>query len=107
MNPSYYIRLRILFGFVALLFLILYTRVIYLTFFNKNIIEAKKDVKIQRGIIYDRRGIELALSHDSSTIGINPEQVYDPEFTAQKISPFVNIPPERIKKSILEKEAKE
>ncbi|NBU99591.1 MAG: penicillin-binding protein 2, partial [Spirochaetia bacterium] len=72
--------------------------------FNKNIIEAKKDVKIQRGIIYDRRGIELALSHDSSTIGINPEQVYDPEFTAQKISPFVNIPPERIKKSILEKE---
>jgi cell division protein FtsI/penicillin-binding protein 2 len=104
MNPSYYLRLRVLFGFVLLLFFILYIRVFYLTFFNKNIIEAKKDVKIQRGIIYDRRGIELALSHDSSTIGINPEQVYDPEFTAQKISPFVNIPPEKIKKSILEKE---
>ena len=104
LHPSYFVRLRILLGFLVLLFLILYGRVIFLTFFNKNIIEVKKDVKIQRGIIYDRRGIELALSHDSSTIGINPEQIYDPVFTAQKISPYLEIPAKKIEKSINEKE---
>lgn len=104
MNPGYYLRLRILIGFVFILFLVLYGRVIYLSFFNKNIIESKKDSKVQRGIIFDRRGIELALSHDSSTIGINPEQIYDPVFTSQKISPFLGIPPEKIQKVIREKD---
>ena len=103
MNP-YHLRLRILFGVVVFLFIILYGRVIYLTFFNKNIFETRKDIKVQRGIIYDRRGIELALSHDASTIGINPEQVYDPVFTAQKISPLLGISSEKIQTAIQEKE---
>jgi cell division protein FtsI (penicillin-binding protein 3) len=85
------------------LFLLLFIRVIYLTFFNSNLSESKTEQRIQRGVIYDRRGLELALSQDSSTIGINPSKVYDSNFTANKLSPIVGIPVEKIESLILEK----
>ena len=55
-------------------------------------------------MIYDRRGMELAISHDSSTIGINPGEVYDPTFTASKLTDLVKIPEEQIENLIIEKE---
>lgn len=83
--------------------MILFSRVVFLTFLNGNSQETRSELRIQRGAIYDRRGIELALSQDSSTIGINPANVYDPAFTATQISPYVDIPTEKIESLIKEK----
>jgi cell division protein FtsI (penicillin-binding protein 3) len=97
-------RLRTIVFLISFLFAVLIGRVVYLTFFNPNIPEAKLEAKVQRGVIYDRRGMELALSQDSSTIGISPDEVYDPNFTAQKLSPLVNISKDKIESLILEKD---
>jgi cell division protein FtsI/penicillin-binding protein 2 len=74
--------------------------VVFLSFFNSNTIHTKTKERIQRGIIYDRRGMELAISQDSSTIGINPEEVIDTAFTASMLSPYVGIPAEKIEMTI-------
>jgi cell division protein FtsI/penicillin-binding protein 2 len=96
-------RLLFLLSGIFFLFFILIIRVIYLTFFNGNLSEIKNDYRVQRGIIFDRRGLELALSQDSSTVGINPSKIYDSNFTATRLSKFLNIPAERIESQILEK----
>ncbi len=96
-------RLLFLLSGILVFFGILIIRVIYLTFLNGNMIEAKSEQRIQRGIIYDRRGMELALSQDSSTIGINPAKIYDAAFTANKLSKFLNMPAKKIESMILEK----
>mgnify|MGYP001411709189 FL=1 len=44
-----------------------------------------------RGPILDRRGITLALTEEASTIGIAPEEVVDPEFTAAQVSRFIDM----------------
>ncbi|HMY65103.1 MAG TPA: penicillin-binding transpeptidase domain-containing protein [Leptospiraceae bacterium] len=97
-------RLIIFLGAFALLLSVLLGRVIYLTFLNKKISEIKKEVRVHRGMIFDRRGLELALSQDSTTIGIDPANVYEPAFTANKLSPYVKIPSSRIESMILEKD---
>jgi cell division protein FtsI/penicillin-binding protein 2 len=96
-------RLLFLLSGILFFFGILIIRVIYLTFLNGNMIEAKSEQRVQRGIIYDRRGMELALSQDSSTIGINPAKIYDAAFTANKLSKFLNMPAKKIESMILEK----
>lgn len=59
-------------------------------------VEFRTEQRVQRGIIYDRRGMELALSQDSSTIGINPSKIYDAALTANKLSKFLNIPAKKL-----------
>lgn len=49
------------------------------------------DIETVRGPILDRRGITLALTEEASTIGIAPEEVVDPEFTAAQISRFIDM----------------
>ncbi len=44
-----------------------------------------------RGPILDRRGITLALTEEASTIGIAPEEVVDPEFTAAQVARFIDM----------------
>ncbi|EQA35354.1 penicillin-binding protein, transpeptidase domain protein [Leptospira inadai serovar Lyme str. 10] len=96
-------RFSILFYFLCVLFAILTVRVSYLIFFNDKEIAFKNGERILRGAIYDRRGIELALSIDSSTIGIYPANIYDPNFTAIQLSPYLDLSPERIEGLIREK----
>lgn len=98
-------RGRLLFLLILFLsqFAVLTVRVIYLTFFNGNMSEVKTEQRVQRGIIYDRRGMELALSQDSSTVGINPANIYDAGLTSNKLSKFLNIPEKKIESMILEK----
>ncbi|HNK94458.1 MAG TPA: penicillin-binding protein 2, partial [Leptospiraceae bacterium] len=96
-------RLLFLLSCILFFFGILIIRVIYLTFLNGNMVEVKTDQRVQRGIIYDRRGMELALSQDSSTIGINPAKIYSAEITANKLSKFLNMPAKKIESMILEK----
>lgn len=93
-------RLYILFLLIIGLFIVLLGRVIHLTFYSSYGSVAKVKYKIQRGIIYDRRGIELALSQDSSTIGINPGNIYDSKFTASQLSPLLNFPADKIENEI-------
>ncbi|MCX7999604.1 MAG: penicillin-binding protein, partial [Leptospiraceae bacterium] len=85
------------------MFFILLLRVTYLSFFNYKVSNSKQEIKVQRGIIFDRRGMELALSHDSSTIGINPSEVYDAKFTASILAKYLNTPSEKIESLILER----
>jgi cell division protein FtsI (penicillin-binding protein 3) len=101
---EYKIRLRFLFIILIASFFALFLRVSYLTFFNNRLSETKPDPKVQRGIIFDRRGLELAVSQDSSTIGINPDEVYDANFTASKLAKFIDMPEKKISDMILEKE---
>lgn len=88
---------------LLLLFVVLLGRVTFLSFFNGNIHKYKEIKRIQRGIIYDRRGMELAISQDASTIGINPEEVRDPAFTASVLSPLLDIPAEKIERMVRDK----
>lgn len=96
-------RFTVIFVLLCVFFAGLLVRVGYLVFFNDREIAFKNGERILRGAIYDRRGIELALSIDSSTIGIYPGNIYDPNFTAVQISPYLDIPPERIEALIREK----
>lgn len=93
-------RLLVLLLAIMVLFFILFIRVTYLTFFNSHSVGYKSRKRIQRGIIYDRRGMELAISQDSATIGIQPEHVKDPAFTASVISQYVGMPSEKIESQI-------
>lgn len=56
-----------------------------------------------RGAIYDRRGIELAMTVDSATIGIYPANIYDPNFTAVQLAPYLEMSPDKIEAMIREK----
>jgi cell division protein FtsI/penicillin-binding protein 2 len=97
-------RFRVISVVIFIGFFLLFLRVYYLTFLNNKNTDQSKNKKVQRGIIFDRRGMELALSHDSSTIGINPIDVYDASFTSSKIARLVNIPEDKIEQLISEKE---
>lgn len=102
--PDYKIRLKFIFFLILSLFGILIFRVVYLTYFNENIINLKGNKNIQRGTIFDRRGIELAISRESGTIGIDPTNIYDPELTAQELSPILEVPSSKLQQSITEKQ---
>lgn len=96
-------RLQIVAIFLMLFFLALLARVAYLTFWNSHDLSHTFPDKILRGAIYDRKGIELAISRESSTIGINPGNIYDPRFTAEQLEPYLNISAEKIERLIIEK----
>lgn len=83
--------------------MVLFFRVVFLSFLNPHATDTKHDKRIQRGVIYDKRGNELAISQDSSTVGINPPKVFDIAYTASQISPYVSIPAEKIEAIIREK----
>jgi len=79
------IRLRIAFGIVILLFLILIGRLFYIQVINREfyskmaIAQQTKDVEIpaQRGIIYDRNMVKLAFSIKTFTIYGRPSEIKD------------------------------
>ena len=47
------------------------------------------DLPASRGVIYDRRGGELAISVPARTIYANPKQVTDPAGEAKVLSPLI------------------
>lgn len=97
-------RFKYIILFILSLFGILLFRVIYLTYFNDNIINLKSSKYVQRGTIYDRRGIELAISRESATVGIDPTNIYDPELTAQELGPILGIPSNKLIETIRDKQ---
>ncbi len=97
-------RLKYIFTFLCALFGILIFRVIYLTYFNESIVNFKTTKLVQRGTIYDRRGIELALSQESGTVGIEPQNIYDIELTSQELAPILGMSAEKLANTIREKQ---
>lgn len=96
-------RLTIIIGAILVLFLVLLVRVVFLSFFNEKITQYHVNPNVKRGMILDRRGIELAVSTESATIGINPSKVYDPNFTAKYLTDPLDMPIAKIESSIREK----
>ncbi|GBF51109.1 penicillin-binding protein 3 [Leptospira ryugenii] len=97
------VRLKYIFYFIISLFIVLFFRVIYLTYFNDSIVNVKSTKMVQRGTIYDKRGIELALSQESATIGIDPKNIYDLELTAAELAPIIGMKQEKLYDLIREK----
>ncbi|MDF3819778.1 penicillin-binding protein [Leptospira sp. 96542] len=97
-------RLKYIFLFIVSLFVVLLFRVVYLTYFNDNVVNLKTTRNVQRGTIFDRRGIELAISRESATVGIEPSNIYDPELTSQELSPVLNIPTNKLLQTITGKQ---
>lgn len=54
-------------------------------------------------MILDRRGIELAISTESATIGINPHSIYDIDFTAKYLADPLGMSQSKIKEMIQSK----
>jgi cell division protein FtsI/penicillin-binding protein 2 len=96
-------RLTYFIGIVFVLFILLFVRVVYLVFFNEKVKSFQVNKNTKRGMILDRRGIELAVSTESATVGINPANVYDPYFTAQYLSESLNIPIPKLESTIKDK----
>ncbi|HVG74771.1 MAG TPA: penicillin-binding protein 2 [Thermoleophilaceae bacterium] len=49
------------------------------------------DDPAQRGTIYDRTGVELAVSEDSTTVFANPMQIKDPAKVAAQLAPLMGV----------------
>ncbi|HEX6651467.1 MAG TPA: penicillin-binding protein 2 [Thermoleophilaceae bacterium] len=49
------------------------------------------DDPAQRGTIYDRNGVELAVSEDSTTVFANPMQIRDPAKVAAQLAPIMGM----------------
>ena len=49
------------------------------------------DDPAQRGTIYDRNGVELAVSEDSTTVFANPMQIKDPAKVAAQLAPLMGV----------------
>ena len=51
-----------------------------------------EDLAAPRGTIYDRDGVELAVSIDAITITVDPSQLEDPKGLAKMLAPLVGVP---------------
>ncbi|MCS6984259.1 MAG: penicillin-binding transpeptidase domain-containing protein [Leptospiraceae bacterium] len=61
---------------------------------------------IRRGIIFDALNRELAISRDTASIGIRPEEIDNPEQTSRLLSRILKIPKSEILQKIQDKEKK-
>lgn len=53
-------------------------------------------VEPKRGILYDRRGRELAISISVDTVVANPAEIRDPRGTAAKLAPILGMKPDEL-----------
>lgn len=88
------IRLKVYAVLLTLAFTVLVGRVSYLVYrqYSPDTVNQKS----LRGPVTDRRGITLALTEEASTIGIAPEEIIDPEFTAAYLAEMLDMPQEKI-----------
>ena len=84
-------RFRVVALISAITFIIIFGRVIQLTFRGSRQIK-KTRIEIVRGPILDRRSITLAITEEASIITVAPREIIDLEFTAQSVSRILSIP---------------
>jgi cell division protein FtsI/penicillin-binding protein 2 len=84
-------RLLIIVVIISTIFIIVISRLIFLTEIFKESKTRSGNKQILRGSITDRRGISLALTEEASTIGINPKEILDPTLTAQFLAGYLDL----------------
>ncbi len=94
--PQLQVRKRIVFLFVIIFmtivilsFRLVWIQVIYSEEYQKKAIEQRRmQVKVEpkRGIIYDRKGNELAISASSETVVAIPPEIVNPQATARELA---------------------
>lgn len=97
-------RVILLFVFSALIILVLLGRLAYIQFvwaedLGRMALETRmREVPVEpkRGVIYDRKGRELAISVNVESVYAIPAQIEDPEATAETISGVLGIPADEV-----------
>lgn len=62
----------------------------------------KEIIPVKRGVIFDRRGRELAVNIDTESIFINPREIKSPEYVASTLSRLVGYKKEELLKKVSE-----
>src|SRR3954454_6821381 len=57
-------------------------------------------VSAQRGTIFDRNGVELAVSEDSVTVFADPLLIKNPVKVAAQVAPLINRPEQEVLKKV-------
>ena len=77
-----------------------------LSLLKSELFETTVKVKSRRGIIYDRKGKELAISVPSLSLFADPKKMTEPYYVAKKLSDLLFIPKKEILKKLLNKKKK-
>jgi len=96
-------RLRWSLAFLSILLVVISARVVSLQTFNRaGYFEASVEqrtrvniIRASRGVIFDRKGNEIALSVPSVTVYADPREIVDPVATARALAPFLKLSPEK------------
>lgn len=96
-------RLRWSLAFLSILLVVISARVVSLQTFNRaGYFEASVEqrtrvniIRASRGVIFDRKGNEIALSVPSVTVYADPREIVDPVATARALAPFLKLTPEK------------
>ncbi len=57
-------------------------------------------IPAERGVIYDRNGVELAMSRPASSVFVDPELVVDPHATAAQVAPVLGLPIDEVEAKV-------
>ncbi len=63
------------------------------------------DVPARRGTIFDRHGVELAVSEEAVTVFANPFLIKEPSKMAEKLSPLVGLPEQDLLEKLADKKS--
>jgi cell division protein FtsI (penicillin-binding protein 3) len=96
-------RLKFSLALLSILLIMISARVVSLQTFNRaGYYEASVDqrtrvniIRASRGVIFDRKGNEIALSVPSVTVYADPREIVDPVATARALAPFLQLTPEK------------
>ena len=73
---------------------------------KKELFETTAKVNSRRGVIYDRKGREMAISVPSLSLFADPEKMTEPYYAAKKLSTLFSLPKRAILKKLLNKKRK-
>lgn len=101
-------RLVFVFSAVCVLTILLICRLAYLMLFKadyygkraKDVQQRERAIKAERGIIYDRNGIELAANKPVSTISVIHNQIKEPEKVIEVLSEMLDIDKDKVRKRV-------
>ncbi len=92
-------RLYITFIIFTALFMIILSRIAFLSFQGESSSSIRDNYTV-RGPIQDRRGLTLAITEEASTIALAPPEIVDPEFTADNLADHLQMSSQEILKKI-------
>ena len=104
-------RIKIIILITTIIFLLIIGKVFYiqvidykkLNKYATNLWSRNLPIAANRGIIYDRNGIELASNVTTVSLVLIPNQIKDKELVAEKLSEILNVPYEEMYKHVSKK----